>query len=210
MFNDPSTEKPAIARRERRFAARWQQILKAAARLFADKGFHRTTTREIAEAASVSEGTLYNYFKNKDDILYGILTQLVEAQSQTNQPTISVSMDASQFFTDYLNQRKKHFDKNSIMMQALISEILSNSELREQYYSQLVEPSIHMMESLLRVRMAIGQIREIDAAQLSRVFYGLLMGLFLLKAIGDPVIDSHWDELSELTTSIVFDGLTPT
>ncbi len=48
------------ARRERRIAARKEQILDAAAQVFAAKGFHRATTKEIAEAADVSEGTIYN------------------------------------------------------------------------------------------------------------------------------------------------------
>jgi AcrR family transcriptional regulator len=55
-------------RRQRQIAVRIEQILDAAARLFATKGFHRTTTREIAEAADVAEGTLYNYFENKNDL----------------------------------------------------------------------------------------------------------------------------------------------
>ena len=56
----------STSRRERRIANRRTLILEAAARLFAEKGFHRTTTRDIAEAADVSEGTLYNYFENKE------------------------------------------------------------------------------------------------------------------------------------------------
>ena len=47
--------KPASTRRERQNAARVEQILDAAIRLFAEKGFHRTTTRDIAEAADVAE-----------------------------------------------------------------------------------------------------------------------------------------------------------
>ena len=57
-------------RRERQIAARREQIIQAAAGLFSSKGFHRTTTRDIAEAAEVSEGTLYNYFEDKDDLFF--------------------------------------------------------------------------------------------------------------------------------------------
>ena len=56
-------------RRERRIAARQEQILEAAAIVFSTKGYERATTREIAEAADVSEGTLYNYFDNKIELL---------------------------------------------------------------------------------------------------------------------------------------------
>lgn len=49
---------------------RRQQIADAAVRLFIQKGFHKTTTRQIARAAEISIGSLYEYFNCKEDILY--------------------------------------------------------------------------------------------------------------------------------------------
>jgi AcrR family transcriptional regulator len=45
-------------------------MIKGAVTLFKEKGFHRTTTREIAKAAGFSIGTLYEYIRTKEDILY--------------------------------------------------------------------------------------------------------------------------------------------
>lgn len=42
----------------------------AAVELFVDKGFHKTTTREIARAAGISNGLLYEYVRSKEDVLY--------------------------------------------------------------------------------------------------------------------------------------------
>ncbi len=50
--------------------ARRRQIVQAGAKLFRDKGFHRATTREIAKAAGFSIGTLYEYIRTKEDVLY--------------------------------------------------------------------------------------------------------------------------------------------
>jgi AcrR family transcriptional regulator len=49
---------------------RRRQITDAAVQLFIDKGFHKTTTRQIASAAGFSIGSLYEYFASKEDILY--------------------------------------------------------------------------------------------------------------------------------------------
>ena len=49
---------------------RRRQIIDAAVGLFINKGFHQTTTREIARAAGFSIGTLYEYIKSKEDVLY--------------------------------------------------------------------------------------------------------------------------------------------
>lgn len=46
------------------------EVIHAAVRLFKEKGFHRTTTREIAKEAGFSIGTLYEYIRTKEDILY--------------------------------------------------------------------------------------------------------------------------------------------
>src|SRR4051812_3903388 len=62
--------------------AKRRAIIDAAAELFASRPFHEVRLDDVAEAASVGKGTLYIYFKNKDD-LYGSLilegfTKLVE------------------------------------------------------------------------------------------------------------------------------------
>jgi AcrR family transcriptional regulator len=49
---------------------RRRQIADAAVRLFIEKGFHKTTTRQIAKSAGVSIGSLYEYIASKEDILY--------------------------------------------------------------------------------------------------------------------------------------------
>jgi len=62
-------------RRQRRITRRKKEILDAAARIFAEKGYANATTREIAEAADLAEGTLYNYYGGKREILLAILDE---------------------------------------------------------------------------------------------------------------------------------------
>jgi len=50
-------------------AAKVQRILEAAVRVFARQGFHQSTVAQVAREAGVADGTIYNYFRNKDDIL---------------------------------------------------------------------------------------------------------------------------------------------
>lgn len=58
------------------------QILQAALELFAHKGFHATTVDEIARRSDVSKGLIYNYFKDKKDLLLTIVHQLFEQLDQ--------------------------------------------------------------------------------------------------------------------------------
>lgn len=55
--------------------ARKKDILEAALVLFAEKDFHEVTVDEIAERVGLSKGTLYLYFKNKDDLFFSIIQE---------------------------------------------------------------------------------------------------------------------------------------
>lgn len=61
----PSAVKNQALIRERR-----HQIIHGAVELFVRKGFHKTTTREIAQACGLSVGTMYEYIQTKEDVLY--------------------------------------------------------------------------------------------------------------------------------------------
>jgi TetR/AcrR family transcriptional regulator, cholesterol catabolism regulator len=60
----------ASVKDERLVKKRRNQMIKGAVTLFKQKGFHRTTTREIAREAGFSIGTLYEYIRTKEDVLY--------------------------------------------------------------------------------------------------------------------------------------------
>lgn len=63
-------EVQASVKDEKLVKKRRDQMIKGAVALFKQKGFHRTTTREIAKAAGFSIGTLYEYIRTKEDVLY--------------------------------------------------------------------------------------------------------------------------------------------
>jgi AcrR family transcriptional regulator len=182
-------------------------ILEAAARLFAEKGFHRTTTKDIAEAADVSEGTLYNYFENKDEMLMGIMTLLVDAQRMDLRLTDGLPVDARHFLMAMLENRREMVEQKGEMLQSVLSEILVNPDLRQRYYQQLTLPVLGLLTGHLQARSQMGQIKPVDAALVSRILVGLTTGLFVLEVLGDPKVTTEWEELSEVITSILFDGI---
>jgi AcrR family transcriptional regulator len=61
-----------LERRERERVQRWESILDAAERVFFSKGVREATMDEVAEAAELSKGTIYLYFKSKQEIYYNI------------------------------------------------------------------------------------------------------------------------------------------
>jgi AcrR family transcriptional regulator len=197
----------STSRRERRIASRRTLILEAAARLFAEKGFHRTTTRDIAEAADVSEGTLYNYFENKEEMLLGIMAHLAEKQHLDDSFADEVSGDAREFLRSVLRERRETLEQSGYMLQSVLSEILVNPDLRERYYQGLMLPTLSSLEDHLQSRNESGQVRIDNPALTARVLVGLLQGLFLLEVLGDPEVHYNWDELSDAIIDILFNGV---
>jgi len=61
---------PSLVKDPKLIEKRREQIIEAAVDLFIHKGFHKTTTREIARASGFSIGTLYEYIQSKEDVLY--------------------------------------------------------------------------------------------------------------------------------------------
>lgn len=198
---------PGSQRKNKRIAARKGQILGAAAQLFAQKGFHRTTTRDIADAAEMAEGTLYNYFSSKDDLMMGIVNRLAEAQVNSTFEQEYLPMDARQFFFRILSQSHSFMDDHHEMLQSVLSEVLSNPDLRAEYCHQLIEPFTEMLEQQVSLRIQLGQIKDVQADLVSRMLVGTLLGLYLLDTFGDEVVRNHWEDLSSAYTEMIFDGV---
>lgn len=59
-----------------------QRLLAAATRLFAERGFDRTSVQDIVEAAGVTKGALYHYFGSKDDLLHEVYSRLLRLQQE--------------------------------------------------------------------------------------------------------------------------------
>ena len=72
---------------------RRRQIVDGAMQVFAAKGFHGATVREIADAAGLTMGTMYNYVRSKEDILYIVYDFMTTILSEGLTKTIDDTVD---------------------------------------------------------------------------------------------------------------------
>ncbi|MBT2640717.1 TetR/AcrR family transcriptional regulator [Bacillus sp. ISL-41] len=99
-------EVQASVKDERLVKKRRDQMIKGAVTLFKQKGFHRTTTREIARASGFSIGTLYEYIRTKEDVLYLVCDSIydevrdrLQENLDTNQGTLeSLKVGIANYF----------------------------------------------------------------------------------------------------------------
>ncbi len=195
--------------REQLITARRNQILDAAARVFSEKGFHRATTKEIASTAGVSEGTIYNYFDNKADLLIGIMSRLAKLESLDEELASALQNDVRDFFVAIFRDRLGRVAHNQETIQALLPEVLVNATLRERFYQQFLRRSTQLLEQFVQTQVKLGHIRSVNVPLTVRAVQGIFVGLLLQRIVGDESIQSGWNELPDVLASVIFDGLSP-
>lgn len=172
-------------------------ILEAAVAVIAEKGFQNTTIKQIAAKAEVADGTIYNYFKNKDDILLAIVADITEAETRELHFSEVTAVDLSSFTRDYVHHRLAELDAGYPVMKLLIAETLVNPELGQEVYEKVYKPNFAIAERFFDQLIADGQLMATDSALLSRLFAAPLLGLFLLRMMGDTHIGEHWQAYSD-------------
>jgi AcrR family transcriptional regulator len=196
------------SRRERLKREREDRILDAAAQVFASRGFHQATIREIALAADVADGTIYNYFTDKADLLIGIMTRLAEVERLPDELLVALKGDPRSFFVAAFRHRLERMTAGQQMLRAILPEVLVNTELRALFQAYIVRIS-KLLDRYVQAQIRLGQIRAVDAALTVRLVMATFVGLLFMRSFGDELLLSSWENVPKALAVLVFDGLNP-
>jgi len=111
-----------IGRKEREYLAHRQEILSAAERVFAAKGFFPTTMSEIAHEAEFGTGTLYKYFKSKEDLYFTLIDEKVAEINQLVMAELSKKTSALERIEKALRLQFEFIERNRDFFRIYISE----------------------------------------------------------------------------------------
>ncbi len=162
VFNSPPSSETQTRNR----------ILQAAQRLFASQGFDGTTTRDLAQAAGVAEGTLFRHFPNKKAILVevatagwvDILTDLLTELSE---------MGSYKAVAQVMRRRMFNFKKNSELMRVCFMEAQFHPDLRDRIQKEVIDKMTDVAEAFFQSAMDKGIYRKTDAKLVAKVFLGM-------------------------------------
>ncbi|HEX6556049.1 MAG TPA: helix-turn-helix domain-containing protein [Ktedonobacteraceae bacterium] len=188
-------------------SARHKQILDAATIVFAEKGFHRATIKDIARLAGIADGTIYTYFASKTEVLLAILNRLNETTEREQQFAQGSEQDVRSFFRAYLQQRIALLWPNAEVFRAVLPELLVNAELRDLYYQQVLAPTFAIGERFVQTLSGHERLRSLDIPLTLRAIASTVLGLLLLQLLGDEEVAERWEELPGVLTTLIFDGL---
>ena len=178
--------------KEQMVEARRTQILMGAAQVFAKKGFHRATTKEIARQAGVAEGTIYNYFDNKRDLLMAMVEMLA---TRSIKVTIleDPSDDPKEFFSLLLHDRYQLLKNYGHIMAPMIAEIFSDPDLREAIYQSILMPVAEPIEQYIQRRIDSGEFKPVNPIVITRALIGSIV---LNTAFQLSGVDPRYDTIS--------------
>jgi AcrR family transcriptional regulator len=191
------------------------QILAVAVRLFSERGFRGTTTKEIAQAAGVSEAMVFRHFATKEELYAAILDH--KACSGTNFEPAEMAAEAIRrkddraVFESLALGALQHHEHDPEFQRLLLHSALEKHELAQMFFDEFVRRVYEFLGSYIRERQLEGALVEIDPALVVRAFIGMVMHHSLNNNLWDPkrrLLNISNEEAARNFTNILLDGIT--
>jgi len=115
-------ENNSLPRREREKLKQRQEMLAAALELFSEKGFHNVSMHEIAQKSEFAIGTLYKFFKNKEDLYKALMLEQAEKFREALTKAIEESTDEIEKLRNYVKTKGQFFRENISMVRLYFAE----------------------------------------------------------------------------------------
>jgi AcrR family transcriptional regulator len=169
---------PRSLRKQRESEARRDEILSAAECLFSKHGFFKTSMAEIAGAAQFAMGTVYRFFKSKEDIYISLVEAKVEELMSLLEERISQANTATEKIQAVIKVKLAFADKNRDFFRIYVSEWSGfewtvKSAFGDQVWKRYLA-QIQLVADLVREGIRKGEFREIDPEDTSLAFHGML------------------------------------
>lgn len=195
-------------RRTRQAKVRRQAILRAAAQVFARKGFERATTREIAQEADIAEGTIYNYFASKEQLVVA-LASLVQEQVEEVISGLVAGGDARVDVTAAIDMVLALIASNVVVIRGLVTALWDRGPRFGGYLIPGAHNWIARVAEYLEGRAAAGSIRPCDVQTVARMVMGMIVYVAMpyLQGLEPMPSTEERQRQAELLASVLFDGL---
>lgn len=188
LKQDDSSPPPAGARltaEERR-----REIVRVAIKLFSQRGFRGTTTKEIAAAAGVSEAIIFRHFATKEELYRAIIDQ-VSCEVGISNPCEIVSdaisrKDDRAVFEGLAFHALNHHEDDKEFHRLLLYAALEGHELAQMFWERTVKQFYEFLGAYIAERQLDGAMRDIQPRVIVRTFIGTIIHHSLNNNLWDP------------------------
>lgn len=182
-----------------------QSILKGALKAFAKKGFYNTKVSEIAAEAGVADGTIYLYFKNKDDLLISLFEDRMEwiidrIESELGRVEGGVIEKVRRFV-------ELHFQlaiENPDLAEFITVELRQSAKFIKEYDNPKFGDYLGLLKRLIEQGQEEGVFsRKLDSRLVSRAFFGALDEVLLQLTLTDAEPEDVDEEVEQVSKMLI-------
>ena len=172
---------------------KYHLILEAAIKVFARQGFHQSTVAQIAREAGVADGTIYLYFKNKDDILVQFFNYRTKQVFDGFRTAVDQADNSLDKLRNLIRRHLMEFQRDRNMAVVYQVETHQSSRLAEEQIREMAKMYQDLVSEIVETGQQEGSIRK--------DLYVSLVKRFILGAV-DEVINTwlHSDKNYDLAT----------
>lgn len=210
MTVEGATGSARMAGEERRL-----QILAVAVSLFSERGFRGTTTKEIAQAAGVSEAMVFRHFATKQELYAAILDHKACSGDRFEPAEMAADgikrKDDRAVFESLALGALEHHEKDPDFQRLLLHSALEKHELAQMFFDEFVRRVYEFLGSYIRKRQREGALIEMDPAIVVRCFIGMVMHHSLNNNLWDPkrrLLNVSNESAAKYFTDILLNGIT--
>jgi len=193
---------------------RRQQILEVAMKLFSERGFRGTTTKEIAHAAGVSEAMVFRHFATKEELYAAILDHKACSGDKFEPAEMAADgikrKDDRAVFESLALGALKHHENDPEFQRLLLHSALEKHELAQMFFDEFVRRVYDFLGNYIRERQREGVLIEIDPAIVVRAFIGMVMHHSLNNNLWDPkrrLLNISNESAAKYFTDILLHGI---
>jgi AcrR family transcriptional regulator len=175
MMDTPAKRSPGRPKDEQLSARRTEEILDAAATLFADRGYPNTDMQVVADELGVGKGTIYRYFPTKRDLFLAAVDRVMHRLTEHIDASVTAEDPLEQLdqaVTAYLS----FFETNSKYIELIIQERAEFRDRAKPTYFEHCDANIGKWQKALEGLIAAGRVRPWPPEMMTNVVGDLLYG----------------------------------
>lgn len=194
--------------RQRGNSEKRERILDGALRAFAKKGYYNTRVSEIASEAGVADGTIYLYFKNKDDLLICLFEDRMEWVIDRLQCELdAVEGDAIKRLRTFIHLHFSLAIEDRDLAEFITVELRQSAKFVKEYENPKFAVYLEMLRSLVEEGQQQGVFRaHLDSRLVARALFGALDEVLLQLALARKPPSDVTDEAHQIAEMII-DGI---
>jgi AcrR family transcriptional regulator len=185
----------------------YQRVLKAAEHLFAVQGYERTTTKQLAEASGVAEGTLFRHFESKKAILAAVIADGWNTLLNDLLATLCEVSDC-QDMVMLLRHRLRDFHQHADLVKVCLIQTPFHPELCQSLQRERLRQMLDVLEAYIQTGIERGLYRPLDPASVAQVLLIMFLGMsWIDDTLINPEGNTQQTQIADTLADILMYGL---